>query len=202
MRQQFRLKVVSTKKNMSITKALYGTDTPSRMRKNICTLALAIIILAFYGAWESFIPSHDWSNHGSTAALVFSAISTIVILWPHATGRTQLKPRTPLYIKLFIPLLLPIMFFGFTWYALVRGAASGITHFIGQPSTIQVTAWKEKHSSRRSCDYRLRAEELKKEYICLSEKEFSALPNRSEVTLFGLQSQLGFTITSWKESGR
>lgn len=172
------------------------------MRKNICILALAIIILAFYGAWKSFIPSDDWSNHGSTLAVVFSVVFTIAILWPHATGRTQLKSETPLYAKLFIPLLLPIMIFGFTWYALVRGAASGITQLIGQPSTIQVTAWKEKRSSRRSCNYRLRAEELKKDYICLSEEEFSSLPSRIEATLFGMKSQLGFTITSWKECER
>lgn len=185
---------------MSITEAFYGVGRPSRARKIIFHVIYLTFALALYGYWEDFIPTHGWNSYGSIIAATLSVVATALFIWAYSTGRAQFKSGISRFGKVFAYSLLPIIVFGFVWFAVVHGVAAGLTFAIGEASTAKVMTWKEAHHSRRSCDYRLYAKELEAafpKYICLSEKEYTSLPQRTEVTLFGLRSSLGFKIKSW-----
>jgi hypothetical protein len=91
------------------------------------------------------------------------------------------------------------------WGALVHGAPSLINRLLGEEEQVIVTLTKEKHVSRRSCDYRLEGEYLRKAFpshICISKANFERPPRTVEVMLRGYKTGLGFLIEKVDERER
>ena len=173
------------------------------MRKTVIAAIWLTMALALYGGWADFIPSRDWSSAGSVIAAALSFAATVLFVFAYSTGRARFKPGSSRLMKGGCYLAIPFMLFGFIWFAIVHGAASCFTLAFGNPAATDVVAWKEVSRSRRTCDHRLRTKELGpgfQFYVCISEHEYSALPERSTVTFTGLRSPLGFAITSWQEA--
>jgi hypothetical protein len=99
----------------------------------------------------------------------------------------------------------PFLVVGLLWGALVHGAPSLVNRVFGEEEQVIVTLTKERHVSRRSCDYRLEGQYLGKAFpshICISKAEFESPPKSVQVMLKGYGTRLGFLIEEVHEQER
>lgn len=186
---------------MSFEKIYYGVEDASASRRRTVNLGYAVILLVFYGCWTDFVPSASWFRAGLFIALAASAVCTIFFIYAYATGKASFRQGVSALKKGACYLILPLIFFGLIWVAVVHGIGSALTHVLGSQADLKVHADKEAGYNRRSCDFRIRAAELKGKfppYLCVSESQYARLPARSEIILHGRKSALGFRVRSWQ----
>ena len=188
---------------MSFSKAYYGAESPSLARRLTVQLMTVTLVAAFYGGWADFIPAEVWSRTGRFIAIGASAVCSPVLIFAHATGkiRAKIQQGTSALLRAVCYLLIPLFLFGFFWLAVVHGVGASVTSLLGAKADVALVARKEFRRSSRSCDFRLKATELRRAlppYLCLSETQYTTLPEESEISLHGRKSTFGFMIDSWQ----
>ena len=83
-------------------------------------------------------------------------------------------------------IIIPFYNDGAMWLLLVHGIPVTWNRIMGEDHSIVVKLNKEKHSSRRCCDYRLAGNPFDNSipsYVCISSKYVEAMPNKVPVKL-------------------
>lgn len=184
---------------MSLMKKFYGAEEPSLTRLAVISSVYVALGLFFYGAWADFVPSPSWSRGGLIASGIISVSASVAIVFAYSTGKANFRPGTSRFMKAFSYLMIPWVIFGLSWGGVVHGIGAVYTETMGTPMAFKISASKKIKNSFRSCDYRLYATELDTafpEYLCITESEYSSLPMKVEMTLWGKRSGLGFSA-SW-----
>ena len=188
---------------MSFAKAYYGTENPTLIRRLAIHLMMISFVVAFYGLFARFVPSEAWSRTGLFIAIGASAVGSPMLIFAYATGKIRAKfsHGTSALLSAVCYLILSLFLFGFSWFVAVHGIGASLTSLLGTQADAEVVARKEFRRSNRSCDFRLKAAELRRAsrpYLCLSEAQYNVLPEESEITLHGRKSAFGFMIDSWQ----
>ncbi len=180
---------------MSVSKLLYGVEQPSSVRRH-CIHGLYLVIGLFvWGVYSDFIPSQSWAKIGWYIALCVGTLITILAWRAYWTGRAEFRPHTSRFMKSIIFFFMPVFCIGLVWVALIHGIGSLISLSFGNKTEAIAELRKERHYSRRSCDYRLEGEFLDKAFpshICIGKLNYQNLPANAIYIVKGHKHYLGF----------
>ncbi len=184
---------------MTIKKIFYGNNAPSKSRLFIHNFFYILMIFFVWGAYSDFVPSLFWSQNIFNISLFLTIISTLIIWWVYGTGRANFQENGSRSKRITASIVTPFFLMGIYWGSIGHGIPSVYTRFFGQNEEVYTLLVKEKSSSRRSCDHRLKGNYIFTafpSYICIKKKFFEKSPRKVEIKLQGFKSQMGFLITS------
>lgn len=190
---------------MSLSKLLYGVENPSSVRRHSIHCLFLVIGLFVWGAHSDFIPSQTWAKVGWYLALALGVLVTTFTWRAYWTGRAKFRPKTSRLMKGLAYFFVPFISVGFIWVALTHGVGSLISLSLGGEREVMVELRKDRHHSRRSCDYRLEGGFLDKafpSYICIGETNYQKLPEKAEYKIKGREHYLGFVADGVYLKGR
>jgi hypothetical protein len=184
---------------MSWKDKLYGVRQPSTQRVVILNFIIITCGLWWYGWQADFVPSSKWSELGMHISIASTAIFISSYYWALATGRTDFRQGTSAALKILVILFLPVIIFFFFLISITHGIADIATQAFGTDKILTAELSKHHQYSRRSCQYRLNGYEIENampNYICVSEAEYSSLPEVGTYLLQTKETSLGLHISS------
>ncbi len=179
-----------------------GSTKTQKILAVIITLAcIGPIVLSFT---HNFVAQPNVSKLAAYISIILTILLISIIaywysnkLWRPSTEWYKFsKPKKAITIP-----AIPIVFFGLFWINTAILFPYLFTLLFGNNSFEQIWVIKDKHGSRRSCDYRL---ELAPNnpiffYECISKAQYGQLPDKKIKTKAYLKkSQLGFIVRAIK----
>ncbi len=186
-------------------KKLFDAERPSKLRLGVMLFIYSTMILAVHGWWADFVPSTNWSGLGFYAAIISTIIFIVIYCISFTLGFTKLKENISLSYKLLSLIIIPALIFCFFWLSIVHGAGNIATKAFGHEGFLIMELSKSHHNNRRNCDYQLKGyaiENAMPSHICISEFEYSTLPESGEYTLEVKNSFFGFHINGFSVVSR
>ncbi len=183
-------------RKFSFQRIFYGETGEKLTRSRIIGTNILFFFLAAsaYGMWADFVPNENIISSGKFLSYITALFITILFSWAVFTGgwktRTQKKFAQVLLSITFIPLI----FFGISWLTFSYGMPALYTRILGNDISLITNMEKDKNSSRRSCDYRLKGDVMSKafpSYLCINKEYYLKEPKKVSVRLTGKESYFG-----------
>ena len=179
---------------MSLKKAIFGVEDPSRVRRIAVAISLPAVAFSAYGFWVDFVPSPVIERLGFFSSLIVGAAVTVVLFKRLGSEVLGSAGKSKL-VKWFFVIVTPAVSVYFSLAALGHGVPAIYTALAGTAFSENVQLVKNWSGGRRTCNFRLEGGPVEKAlpgYICISEPVFESLPNgRLNLRLFGRKSVVG-----------
>ena len=168
-------------------------------------IVAAVFMAAFVGPaflifTHNFVAESIVSEFSSYASLVLTVLSVGILAYLYINEAWKPAPVWYSYSRftraLLIPFI-PLLLFGLFWVNLAISAPHLFTLVFGSNAVKLDMVVKDRHYSRRSCDYRLEPQSINTIFFhyCISESLYNQLPDKEmESELLIKQSFLGFIV--------
>ena len=173
----------------------------TKYQKVVAIILSATIIGPFYLIFtHNFVAEPRVSELSSYASIVFTACLIFMLAYLYTKKLWRPAPVWHTYSKfkkvLLIPFV-PLFLYGLFWVNLAISMPQVFTLLFGTDAVKRDVVVKDRHYSRRSCDYRLEPQTINAIFFhyCISESFFNQLPETAiESELLIKQSPLGYIV--------